>query len=149
MAFGHLLNYLCQSVLSRSKANGSRAQQYTLSCLLDETSDPHNSLFLQCIRSLKDATMKIQQAYLNIINVVLCYSVVTDSEGVGAATIRKILDAWRARLCDAKTLLLPVVTALMEQSSSTIVRAKSLLCVQLIDACCRSDSLAPRLAKKT
>jgi hypothetical protein len=104
MAFGHLLKYLLQGVLegssSSSSGSSSSRQQHTLSRMLASGSDsssehPHThsehpathtdgaQLLLLCVLGLRGGSMKLQHAYLNVINVVLHYSTATDAEGAG------------------------------------------------------------------
>ena len=134
MAFSHLLSYLLSSAL----VGNSKVQQSELMRLLQHSdSDEQKHMIRQVVLNLTDACMKLQHAYLNIINIVLYYSTVGEIDGPGASLLHRSLGPWRNALCEPKTELLAVITARMEQSSSSIVRAKSLLCIQLLDKCCR------------
>lgn len=136
MAFGHLLRYLLESCVQSARGS-TTMQQQTLARMIKGGVD--SGLLLQCVHGLKDAIVKLQHAYLNVINVILFYAVIPDADFSGSGAVRKVLEPWRTLLCDAKTPLLVMVPALMEQSSSTVVRAKALLCIQLLDASCRSS----------
>ena len=146
MAFGHLLKYVLHAILSTKRQSTVKAEQQALTDIVQsgiadrDISKPAHDALQQCVFNLQDASVKLQHSYLNVLSVILHFSNIKDSEGSGAATIKNILEPWRAVLCDSRTPLLPVITALIEQSSSAIVRAKALLCIQLLDSCCRSHS---------
>lgn len=135
MAFCHLLRYLCQTV-AQSSRGGARLQLQTLSRMVQ--SDPDGNTLLLCVHGLKDATVKLQHAYLNIIAILLHYATCDDTAGPGAAIVNKTLEVWRVLLCDGRTPVLAVICALLEQSSSAVVRAKAVLCIQLLDSSCRA-----------
>lgn len=146
MAFGHFLKCILHTLLSTKRQSTVKAEQQALSDIVQngiaerDTSKRAHEALLQCVFNMQDASVKLQHAYLNVLNVILHYCNVKDSEGTGAGVIKNILEPWRAVLCDSRTPLLPVITALIEQSSSAIVRAKALLCIQLLDSCCRNRS---------